>query len=106
MSAIAELGGDDRSATGHCPAAFASGLIGHPHATLARRLSRLHLGLVAFGASLALMVRADLGLGPWDVLHQGLAGVTGLSIGWVVIGTGALGWSPGSRSACGPASER
>jgi len=86
MSVIAGFHGGERSATGHCPAAPASGLCGHAHATFARRVSQLYLGLVAFGASLALMVRADLGLGPWDVLHQGLAGVTGLSIGWVVIG--------------------
>lgn len=32
------------------------------------------------------MVRARLGLGPWDVLHQGLARHTGLAIGtWVII---------------------
>ena len=30
------------------------------------------------------MVRADLGLGPWDVFHQGVAERTGLSIGLVV----------------------
>ena len=40
---------------------------------LAVRLARLYLGLAAFGVSLALMVRARLGLGPWDVLHQGIA---------------------------------
>ena len=97
MSVIAGFHGGERLATGHCPAAPASGLCGHAHATFARRVSQLYLGLVAFGASLALMVRADLGLGPWDVLHQGLAGVTGLSIGWVVIGTAALvlvAWLP------------
>lgn len=30
------------------------------------------------------MLRARLGLGPWDVLHQGLAIRTGLPIGWIV----------------------
>jgi uncharacterized membrane protein YczE len=97
MSVIGGFQGGERSATGHCPAALASGSCGHAHATFARRVSQLYLGLVAFGASLALMVRADLGLGPWDVLHQGLAGVTDLSIGWVVIGTAALAllaWLP------------
>lgn len=49
------------------------------------RLARLFVGLIGFGASLAFMVRAGLGLGPWDVLHQGLARQTGLSIGWIVI---------------------
>nr|WP_238420007.1 hypothetical protein [Streptomyces taklimakanensis] len=43
------------------------------------------------------MVRADLGLGPWDVFHQGIAGHSGLTIGTVVIITGAavlLLWIP------------
>jgi uncharacterized membrane protein YczE len=49
------------------------------------RLARLYAGLAGFGLSLALMVRARLGLGPWDVLHQGLGRRLGLEIGWVVI---------------------
>ncbi len=43
------------------------------------------------------MVRAQLGLGPWDVLHQGLARHLGLQIGWVVIavsGLVLLAWIP------------
>lgn len=55
-----------------------------------RRLLQLQLGLVLYGASLACMVRAELGLGPWDVLHQGLADRTGLSFGTVAIIVGAL----------------
>lgn len=49
-----------------------------------RRLVNLHIGLVLFGLSVALMVRANLGLASWDVLHQGLAERTGLPIGWVI----------------------
>lgn len=55
-----------------------------------RRLVQLVVGLVLYGVSLALMVRAGLGLDPWDVLHQGAARRTGLSLGTVVIMTGAL----------------
>jgi uncharacterized membrane protein YczE len=61
------------------------------------RIFRLYVGLVGFGVSLALMVRARLGLGPWDVLHQGLASRLHVPIGWVVIGVGAvvlLAWIP------------
>ena len=61
------------------------------------RLGRLYLGLACFGGSLALMVRARLGLGPWDVLHQGLADRLHLPLGWVVNGVGALvmlAWIP------------
>jgi uncharacterized membrane protein YczE len=64
---------------------------------LLARLGRLYLGLAGFGLSLALMVRARLGLGPWDVLHQGIAKQLGLQIGWVVIGVSVvvlLAWVP------------
>ena len=55
-----------------------------------RRLGRLLVGLVGVGVSLAFMVRAELGLGPWDVLHQGVAERTDLKIGTVVIVMSAL----------------
>ncbi|MGI8518727.1 MAG: YczE/YyaS/YitT family protein [Acidimicrobiia bacterium] len=61
------------------------------------RLARLFSGLVGFGFSLALMVEARLGLGPWDVFHQGVADVLRVEIGWIVIGVGAaalLAWIP------------
>jgi uncharacterized membrane protein YczE len=64
---------------------------------LPTRVLRLYVGLVGFGVTLALMVRARLGLGPWDVLHQGLAARLGVPIGWVVIAVGAvvlLAWIP------------
>ena len=54
------------------------------------RLARLMFGLVVFGIGLALMVIADLGLSPWDVLHQGISIHTGIPIGTVVIITGFL----------------
>ncbi|MDT0450009.1 YczE/YyaS/YitT family protein [Streptomyces hesseae] len=57
---------------------------------LARRLVQLYTGLVLYGVSCALQLRAGLGLAPWDVLNQGVARHTGLSIGTVVIGIGAL----------------
>ena len=49
-----------------------------------RRLLQLFIGLVLYGASMALMLRAALGLDPWDVFHQGLATQADLSIGKVV----------------------
>jgi uncharacterized membrane protein YczE len=57
---------------------------------LPRRLRRLLTGLVAMGVGIALMADADLGLGPWDVLHQGLAIHTGLSLGTLNIAVGAV----------------
>ena len=55
-----------------------------------RRFIQLQIGLLLYGASLALMVRADLGLNPWSVFHQGLSELTGLSLGLVVNIVGAL----------------
>ncbi|WP_240965341.1 membrane protein YczE [Streptomyces zingiberis] len=64
---------------------------------MTRRLTQLTVGLVLYGASGALMVRAELGLDPWNVFHQGLAERTGLSIGTVLILAGVavlLLWIP------------
>lgn len=64
---------------------------------LARRLTQLYAGLALYGASSALLVRSGLGLEPWNVLHQGLAERTGLSIGVVLTLVGAavlLAWIP------------
>ncbi len=57
---------------------------------LVLRLVNLYSGLVLFGVTIALMVRARLGLSAWDVFHQGLARQTGLPFGWIVNGTGAI----------------
>ena len=62
-----------------------------------RRLLQLYAGLILYGASLALQIRAGLGLDPWDVFHQGVADRIGLSFGTVVIIVGALvllAWVP------------
>lgn len=55
-----------------------------------QRLVRLLAGLHLYGVGGALLLAADLGAMPWDVLHQGLALRTGLSVGtWSII-AGAL----------------
>ena len=69
-----------------------------------RRLSRASLrgtallaGLAGYGFSMAVLVRAGLGLDPWDVFHQGLAGRTGMTIGAAsaVVGVAVLlAWIP------------
>lgn len=50
----------------------------------AGRVSRLGGGLVLYGASIALMISAGLGVDSWDVLHQGVADTIGISLGWVI----------------------
>lgn len=62
-----------------------------------RRLVQLYSGLWLYGFSMAMMLRADLGLDPWDVFHQGMAERTGWSFGVVTIVVGAavlLLWLP------------
>jgi len=48
------------------------------------------LGLVLFGVGIALMVIANLGLSPWEALHQGISRRTGIPIGTVGILTGII----------------
>ena len=64
---------------------------------MTRRLTQLLVGLVMYGVSLALVLRAGLGLAPWDVLHQGLAQRTGATVGQMVIAVSfvvLLAWIP------------
>lgn len=56
----------------------------------ARRLFQLVWGLILYGFAIALMIRADLGLNPWDVFHQGVAARTPWSVGGVIILTGVV----------------
>lgn len=56
---------------------------------MTRRLARLFVGLWLYGATMALMIEAHLGLGPWDVLHDGLVKHLPLSFGMVVNLVGA-----------------
>ncbi len=68
-----------------------------PRAEVLRRLPQLLVGLVLCGIAFALTVRADLGLDPWDVLHQGVSDHLGISIGNVSVLVGLvvlLGWIP------------
>jgi uncharacterized membrane protein YczE len=72
---------------------------------LKRRLPRLLVGIVVLGFGIALTLQAELGVSPYDVLHQGLSDVTGLSFGAVVVLLGLLillRWIPlGQRMGLG-----
>jgi uncharacterized membrane protein YczE len=74
---------------------------------LRRRIPRLLLGLLLYGWGLSLMVAADLGLGPWEVLHQGVSFHSPIPIGTVGIITGLMVlflWVPlGERFGLGTA---
>jgi uncharacterized membrane protein YczE len=57
---------------------------------LTRRLLQLFVGLFLYGVAIALMVRAGIGVAPWDVLTQGIVRQTGLGFGLVVFLTSVL----------------
>lgn len=50
---------------------------------LTRRLAQLLVGLFLYGIAIAMMVRAGVGLSPWDVLAQGISLTTGIPFGLV-----------------------
>jgi uncharacterized membrane protein YczE len=63
----------------------------------ALRCAALLAGLTGYGFSMAVMVRAGLGLDPWDVFHQGLTLGTPMTIGVAsaVVGVAVLlAWIP------------
>jgi uncharacterized membrane protein YczE len=63
----------------------------------AQRLTRLYLGLILYGVSDGMLLRAGLGVDPWDVLQQGLSRRIGLGVGtWanIVGATVLLLWIP------------
>lgn len=64
---------------------------------MVRRLLQLYVGLGLYGLSTAMFIRSDLGVDPWDVFHLGVGIQLGMTIGTVIIVTGAavlLLWIP------------
>jgi uncharacterized protein len=74
-----------------------------PPRSLPARWAQLLAGFFVFGVAIVLMLRAGLGLGPWDAFHVGLHNVTGMTVGMasivagvvIVVGTTLLGVRPG-----------
>ena len=61
------------------------------------RLVRCLAGLLVCGLGIALIVAGDIGLAPWDVLHDGLSERSGMPIGTAIIVVGfalLLVWVP------------
>ncbi|MGN6693267.1 MAG: YczE/YyaS/YitT family protein [Aquihabitans sp.] len=68
-----------------------------PWQEVRRRLIPLVVGLVLCGVAFGCIVKADLGLDPWDVLHQGISDRTGIPIGTVSVLVSLVvivGWIP------------
>lgn len=52
--------------------------------------ARLLLGFMVYGLAIVVMIHANIGLSPWDVLHQGISLKTGLTMGQISIGVGII----------------
>lgn len=52
---------------------------------LLRRLAQLLVGLFLYGFAIGMMIRAGLGVSPWDVLGQGVSLQTGIAFGVTTI---------------------
>jgi uncharacterized membrane protein YczE len=57
---------------------------------MTRRITQLLVGLFFYGFGIAMMVRAGIGVAPWDVLTQGISLRTGLPFGLVTNLVGVL----------------
>lgn len=55
-----------------------------------RRWGQLCIGLVIYGVSVAIFIRSDLGVEPWDVFHLGVAYHLHLQVDTVMIVVGAV----------------
>jgi uncharacterized membrane protein YczE len=58
--------------------------------SIARRVVKLLVGLYLFGQGIWLGLQADLGVGPWDVLHGGLADKLGTPFGRTAVGVSVV----------------
>jgi uncharacterized membrane protein YczE len=64
---------------------------------MSRRIAQLLIGLFLYGIAIAMMIRADLGASPWDVLSQGTSLRTSLDFGLITVlisGVVLLLWIP------------
>ncbi|GAB3125455.1 membrane protein YczE [Glaciibacter psychrotolerans] len=64
---------------------------------MTRRLTQLLIGLFLYGIGIALIVRGEIGVAPWDVLTQGIDAQTHLGFGLITVilsGVVLLFWIP------------
>lgn len=54
------------------------------------RIMRLFLGLFLYAVGIVMTINANLGLGPWDVFHQGLSITIGITMGQASITMGII----------------
>lgn len=68
-------------------------------------LIRLFIGLFLYAVGIVFTINANLGLSPWDVFHQGISKITGITMGQASIIIGLLivilDWLLGERVGVG-----
>lgn len=68
-------------------------------------LVRLFIGLFLYAVGIVLTINANLGLSPWDVFHQGISKLTGITMGQASIIAGLfiviLDWVLGEKVGIG-----
>ncbi len=52
---------------------------------LTLRIFQCVVGLIICGLGIAVIIAADIGLAPWDVLHKGISRRTGIAVGTVIV---------------------
>lgn len=69
------------------------------------QLARLFIGLFLYSVGLVFTINANLGLSPWEIFHQGLSKLTGITMGQASIIVGLLvvilDWVLGERIGIG-----
>lgn len=65
-------------------------MLSTPRLLMTRRIIQLLIGLVLYGFAISMMLRAAIGVSPWDVLSQGITKQTGIPFGVVTNLVGAL----------------
>ena len=58
--------------------------------TVSFKIVRLVFGLFLFGLGTVCILNAAIGVAPWDVFHQGISNVTGITVGRANIYSGAI----------------
>lgn len=65
-------------------------MLSTPGLLMTRRIIQLLVGLFLYGFAISMMLRAAIGVSPWDVLSQGVMKQTGIPFGLVTNIIGAL----------------
>lgn len=55
---------------------------------MVQRVVRLFIGLFLYAVGIVLTINVNLGLSPWDVFHQGISQLTGITMGQASIAVG------------------